>query len=346
MHVRLGGGGHVVVHHVRHVLDVEPACGNVRRDEQFGRVCPELLHDAVALLLRQAAVQRLSAIATAIERLGELVHLGAGAAEHDCRRRILDVEHATQCCHLVRAAHDVGRLAHARRGPGGNDFAIDAHPHRILEVLVRDVGDARGQCRREERRLAFGGSLDENGLEVLGETHIEHLVRLVEDDDPHTVEAQCLAPDVIQRAPRCGDNDVHTALQCPELRLHRCAAIDGQRNDSQRLPILVHRFGHLHRELTRRHEDQRAQPFARLRVRCDEMQEGECEGRSLSGAGRRLPQQVAALEERRNRLPLHRRGLLVTKCGQRIDNSWIEAEAGKTGGLVGAREGCGLRCHP
>ena len=56
----------------------------------------ELLHHAIALLLRHAAVQRLGAVAARVERLGQLVDLDARAAEDDRRRRVLHVEHAAE----------------------------------------------------------------------------------------------------------------------------------------------------------------------------------------------------------------------------------------------------------
>ncbi len=58
-------------------------------------------------------MQRLGAITTTIQRLGELVNLGAGTAEDDGRCGVKGVEHAAERGHLVRAAHHGGDLAHA-----------------------------------------------------------------------------------------------------------------------------------------------------------------------------------------------------------------------------------------
>ena len=115
MHVRVGRRRHVEVHDVRHVLDVETARRDVRRDEQLRRAVAEAAHDAIALLLRQPAVQRFGAIAAAAERLGELVDFGARATEDDRRRRRFHVEHARERRDLVPALHDERDLAHARR---------------------------------------------------------------------------------------------------------------------------------------------------------------------------------------------------------------------------------------
>ena len=156
VHVRLRRRRHVVVHDVRDVLDVEPARGDVGGDEQVGRVGAELLHHAVALLLRQAAVQRLGAIAAAVQRLGELVDLGARAAEHDRRRRVLDVEHAAERGDLVRARRRCtppgARAARSRRGRPRGRCARARDRSGACSAISRD---ARRQRGGEERGLAL-----------------------------------------------------------------------------------------------------------------------------------------------------------------------------------------------
>ena len=69
----------------------------------------------------------------------------------------------------------------------------------------------------------------------------------------------------------------------------------------------MHRLGDLHRELARRHEDQRRRVRAALPRRSAEaLQQRQRERRGLAGAGRRLPDQVAPFEQRRDGLPLDR----------------------------------------
>ena len=154
MDVRFGRRRHVVVHDVRHMLDVESPCGDVGSHEQVGRPTAHASHDAVPLLLRHAAVQRLGAIAATGERLGELVHLGARAAEYEREGRRLDVQHASQSGHLVSARDDVPGLPDARNRPGGPSVAGDRHADRVVEVTFREVADTRRQRRGEQRRLS------------------------------------------------------------------------------------------------------------------------------------------------------------------------------------------------
>ena len=188
----------------------------------------------------------------------------------------------------------------------------------------------RGGSVAEKSAVCRSRRLAENRLEVLGEAHVEHLVGFVEDDDLHAVEAQRLAADVIERAARRGDDDVDAALERPKLRLHRRAAVDRQRDDAQRLAVLVHRLGHLHRQLARGHENQRAVRSRGSAFGSDEMQQRQRERGGLSRAGRRLAEQVAPREQRRNRLALDGRGLFVPERRGRGGGPVCRVRGGET----------------
>ena len=97
-------------------------------------VVAEAAQHAIALLLRQPAVQRFGRIAAAAERLGEFVDFDARAAEHDRRRRIFHVEHARERGRFVAALHDVGDLAHARGFAGRECGLRDLDHHRLAQM--------------------------------------------------------------------------------------------------------------------------------------------------------------------------------------------------------------------
>ena len=81
------------------------------------------------------------------------------------------------------------------------------------------------------------------------------------------------------------------ALQRADLLIHRRAAVDRHHAQAPTpLRVLVDRFGHLHRQLARRHQHQPADAGAvaasgRAAMRCEHRQR---EGGGLAGAGRRL----------------------------------------------------------
>jgi hypothetical protein len=99
---------------VRQRVDVEPARRHVGGHQQLGGAVAHSGHHPVALFLAHATVQCFGAIAAAVHRLGELIDLVAGAAEHDGGGGCFDVEDATECCGFVRTRHHVRGLADER----------------------------------------------------------------------------------------------------------------------------------------------------------------------------------------------------------------------------------------
>ena len=174
----------------------------------------KLLHHAVALLLRHAAVQRLGLVAARVERLGELVDLGARAAEDERRGRRLEVEDAAEgapscCARGTRYAcwRTFGDFARLRWR------LLDADAQRIALVALGDRLDARRHRSGEEHRLALRRRFVQHRLDVLGESHVEHLVGLVEHDDAHPAHLERAAADVIERAAGRGDHDIDAGAQ-------------------------------------------------------------------------------------------------------------------------------------
>jgi hypothetical protein len=65
-------------------------------------------------------------------------------------------------------------------------------------------------------------------------------------------------------------------------------------------------------------------------ARIDEaLQDGQGEGRGLARSRGGLAEQVAALDQRRDRLLLDRRGLFVAQRGESLDDAPIEPQRGK-----------------
>ena len=192
------------------------------------------VHHRVALPLLHAAVQRLGAIAVRVERLDERIHGEPCPAEHDGRPRMLHVENAVERGRLLVAAHDIGDLAHARERARGALLGRDRHALRRPQVPLGDFQDAGGQRRREQRRLARGRRALDDLLDIVGEPHVEHLVRLVEHEHADPVETQCRAADVIECPARGGDDDMRATIESAELLLHGRAAVE--RDDDTPVP--------------------------------------------------------------------------------------------------------------
>ena len=116
----------------------------------------------------------------------------------------------------------------------GGFLAGDRHPRRVLQMPSRNRQNPRRHRRREQRRLACRRGRFQDRVEVLGESHVEHLVGLVENQHAQAVELQCLAAHVIQRATRRGHHDVGAALRArrsagASARRRKAAARSGRR---------------------------------------------------------------------------------------------------------------------
>ena len=271
----------------------------------------EHLHHAVALPLLHAAVQRLRAMAVRLQRLDDRLDFEARPAEDQRGGRILHVEHAIERRRLVRARDDVGDLPHAGQLAGRRLLARDRHARRILQVPLRDRQDPRRHRRREQRRLPRLRRRLEDRVQILGEAHVEHLVRFVQHQHAQVRELQRAALDVIQGASRRGDDDAGAAFERADLLRDRRAAVDRQHGDAEAPGVLVDRFRHLHRQLTRRHEHEPAGLLSPIGLAAEPLEHRQREGGGLAGAGGRLPEQILAGDQERDGLALDRRRLLV-----------------------------------
>ena len=327
--IGLGRTRHIEVDDMRDMLDVDAARGDIGRDEEVDLGGAHLLHHAVALRLGESAVEREHAVAAPDEALGELVDLDPRPAEDDRERRTLEVEDASERGDLVGARHDVRGLPDLRRLALGGHRARDEDALGLLQVPFGDARDPRRQRRREERGLALGGRRLEDEFEILGETHVEHLVGLVEDDRLDRREVDRAAAHVVEDATGRRDDDLRTALEPRDLPVELGTAVDRHDRHAEPASVAVERLRHLHREFARRNEDERARlerPRGLPRVTLEERQR---ERRGLSGARRRLSEEVAPLEEGRRRLALDRRRFLVAERGEFGQDLGTEPERGE-----------------
>ena len=180
----------------------------------------------------------------------------------------------------------------------------------------------------EERRLPFRRRVAEDPLDVLQESHAQHLVRLVEHHHRDAGEIERAAAQVIHHPARRADDHVNAGGQAMELELHRLPAVDGQHaHGAEMLRVGVDRFGDLDRELTRRRQHERLD-LAPIDV--EARQERQRERGGLARPRLRLSHHVPAREERRDRLRLDRRRRLVPDVAQRRKEGICEAECGES----------------
>jgi len=159
---------------------------------------------------------------------------------------------------------------------------------------------------------------------------------------------------VVDRPARRGDDDVEPAPQAAQLLADRLAAVHGEHPRAEAPPVAMDRLGHLHRQLARRHEDEgQGRPLLRPPEPAggESLEDRQGERRRLAGPRRGLGEEVATGQQRRDRLDLDRRRLLVAETGERLEQGGLQAEGDEGGGgrvgrvggsgRVGRREGVG-----
>ena len=327
MDIGVGVGWDVVVDDVRDVLDIETAGRHVGRDEHVQRAVTEAAHHPVACLLDEAAVERTRVMAARAQGLAPdrrprprvraktSVEVGSSTSRIRHSAASLSVRRTTYATCLTRGAPPPGACSAwtvIRAGSRRCRLAI--------RVIVVEMVAENSAVWRSIRR---GG---EDRLEVLGEAHVEHLVRLVEHDDPDLVEAQAAALQMVDRPARRRDHDVDTATKAAQLLADRLPAVDRQDPGAQLAAIRVERLGDLHRELTRRDEDQGGGAAFAGGPELDALEHRQCEGRGLAGSRRGLREEVSAGQQRRDGLALDRRRFLVAEGRDRVQQAGVELE--------------------
>ena len=124
--------------------------------------------------------------------------------------------------------------------PGPRPAFGDPDARRITQISAGDRFDPSGDSRREQHRLPFGGDVGENRFDILRESHIEHLVRLVEHHHPQSRKAQRSPPEMIDRPTRRRHHHIHARMESPQLSTDRLTAVDRHDPHAQLPTVSVH----------------------------------------------------------------------------------------------------------
>ena len=84
-----------------------------------------------------------------------------------------------------------------------------------------------GERGGEEQVLALGGKQGEDRADVADEAHVEHAIRLVEDEDLHAAQIDGSLARVVEQPSRRGDHDFGVAAQGVDLANEADPAVDG-----------------------------------------------------------------------------------------------------------------------
>jgi hypothetical protein len=188
-----------------------------------------------------------------------------------------------------------------------------------VEEAVGEAADVVRVGGREQEVLAARREQREDLADVADEAHVEHPVRLVEDEDLDRGQVDRPLADVVEQAARRRDDDLGAGPELRDLGADADAAVDRRRADRPVAAVGADALLDLDRELARRHDDEDAHPVAALAAvatgRVEGLDDRQDERGRLAGAGLRACEHVAAVEDRGNRGRLDRGGDRVALVG-------------------------------
>ncbi|MCY1228928.1 hypothetical protein D9M72_412750 [compost metagenome] len=317
----------LVVDHVRDVVDVDAAGGDVGGHQDVNLVVAEGPEGLLPGTLAKVAVNGGRSEPAVHQFFG---HLGGGAlglGEDDGAATAACLQDAGHHFDLVHAVGAVDQLADVALG--------QALIVRISRTDVRGLGhvaaghgdDRAGHGCREQQGLADGGGPCNQCLDVRQEAEVQHFVGLVEDDDLDVLQAQVLLLVQVDQAAGGADNDLDALLQGIHLRLIGAAAVNG-RNAGVALPGGVFQvLGNLDGELPGWHDHQRLRSArdcqlveAGVVASHHALQRGDAEAQGLAGARLGLADDVVAGEGHRQRHSLDGEGVGDSGVGQGLDD--------------------------
>ena len=148
-------------------------------------------------------------VSAALECLHQLIHLLFRVAAHNGELRGIEIQQTTHNFHFVSRFYFIIILGHLRN----RQFLLyDLNHLRVLLELLGDLGDRVRHCRGEHYGLALLRKLTEDRLHVLEESHVQHLVRLIENHRVDRVGADRLSSHMIHHTSRGSNDDLDTAL--------------------------------------------------------------------------------------------------------------------------------------
>ena len=314
VHIAFGVGGDVEVHHMADAVDVEAAGGHIGRDEDVELAALELPDGALASGLGQVAVDGGCGPAACPQLLGERFRLVLGADEHDHPVEVLDLKDARERVHLARVGDDrvaVGDVGGCRR------LALDHHFERVDQVGAGQRPDLTGHGGGEQRHLLVRGGVGQDLLDVLSEAHVEHLVGLIEHEEPQLRQVEGAALQVVDDASRGAHHHVDAAGQRSQLDAVALAAVHGQQTHLQVRGVRFERLADLKREFAGGSQHERLRVLV---LAFEPLQDRQREGGGLAGTGLGEADDVTASQQCGDRFGLDRGGLLVAQLLQRLED--------------------------
>ena len=320
--------GQFEVHHLRQLVDIQPACGDIGRHQHLQLATLEIGQCPGAGALALVAVDRGGTDALPGQLFGQAVGAVLGPREHQHLEPLAGLDEVAQQVALVLLRHQMHALLDQL---GGGVAAGHLDITWPMQQAVGELTDLVREGRGEQQVLALPRKQCEHLADVADESHVEHAIGLVEHQDLDAGEIDVALADVVEQASGGGHQDVHWLAQGLDLGFDADAAEHHHAGDRQMASVGVHRLLDLGRQLAGRGQDQAA-GATRLRLARavgETVQDRQREAGGLASAGLGCGQQVAAVQHQGDGLRLDRRRRAVAGFGHGAQQGIGQPEAGK-----------------
>ena len=239
-----------------------------------------------------------------LEVLRQTIHFPLHPAEDQCLVVLLRLQKAHDRFVPLAFVNDIIELFDVDvLGCFGAD---DRDELRLIEQRVGELFDGFGHRGRKEQRLSVLGNVFEDLPHIVEEAHVEHLVRLVQNDDFGIEDIDLSLLIEVLETSGCRHHDLDPPMDQGDLASVAHSSVDRQGSDPGETPQMVELVADLARQLAGRGDNQGPLDLSPG----DAIQDRQSEGRRLSGPRMGLPHQISPLQDNGNRLLLNGTGLL------------------------------------
>ena len=246
-------------------VDVDAARREIGGHEDRRGPAPGAFERALAGALALVPVDRCRREARTLELLGEPVRTVLGAREHHGAQDVPLAQQPLEHRPLLGPGHEEDGLIDTLGGRhGGRDRDAD----RVAQHAARESLDRGRDGRREEQRLALPWQRRDHAADIVHEAHVEHAIRLVEDEVSDRVEPHDALLHQVEEPSGGRDEDLGVRAERHLVALLAHASVDDGVPDRVVTAVGLHAFADLRRELARRRQDEA--PDARRARRRDE----------------------------------------------------------------------------
>ena len=318
--IGLGGGGHIIVDHVRDPGHIQAAGGDIGGHQHGEGAVAETVQGGLALVLGHVALEIGGPMTGGVEAPGQLLGPVLGAGENQGRLHRVFGQQGQQQGRFLLDGDGIEGLADGGRRlvRGDPDFL------GIAEDVSGQAADVGGHGGGKHHVLALSGQMLDNPANIGQKAHVEHLVGLVHDQDFHLVQAKGSGAEMIKQPAGAGHHDLGPLANFGQLHVLADPAVNGHGPQAGLPSQLPGGDGDLLGQLPGRGDNQGADPAPGPGHQA--LKDGQHKSRGLAGAGLGQAHDIPAGQGRDQGLLLNGGGCLKTAGGDAGRNRRRELE--------------------